>query len=164
MRGMIRQFKETVEIRSTWLNRIRTHRYFGVCLLVLTLISASFIHIWQRVVVLDLLTDVGHLKQDNAALADDARKVYSDIAMLSMASRIDAYATDTLGLVRVPAERLYTLMPGDEKQEVKDDLAAVVSAVKRIAKHAPMISRTSAQAGEIRGLNIDSLKMAEGRR
>ncbi len=164
MRGMIRQFKETLEIRSTWSNRIRSHRYFGIALLVLTLITASFIHIWQRVVVLDLLFEVGQLKQDNIALADDARKIYSDISMLSMASRIDAYATDTLGLIRVPAERLYTLVPSDKKQEVKDDLVAVVSAVKRIARHAPMITRSSVQAGEICRLNIDSLKLAEGNR
>ncbi|MEA2030445.1 MAG: hypothetical protein U9N55_02455 [candidate division Zixibacteria bacterium] len=158
MKKSIRRFSETVKMRSSILNRIRSHRYFPLSILAVTVLLASCIHVWQRVIVLDLVHEVSCLRIDNASLIDDTRKVHSDIVSLSSSARIEQYASDSLGLETVPAERLYTLIrTHQETPELTDDMAIILSAVKRVAAHMPSITRSNATAGELPWTTIDSL-------
>ncbi|MBU8932929.1 MAG: cell division protein FtsL [candidate division Zixibacteria bacterium] len=158
MKTRIRRFSETVKIRSSVFNRLRSHKYFSLSLLITVVLAASCIHIWQRVVVLDLVADVSHLRSENASLIDATRKVHSDITALSSSARIEQYASDSLGLETISAERLYTLV-GERRDapEPSDEMATVLAAVKRVAAHIPSVTRSSASAGELPRTTIDSL-------
>ena len=157
MKQAIRKFSETVKIRSSWLNRIRSHRYFQWAMLAVIVLMVSGIHIWQRVKVLDLVHEVSLLRKENTMLADDARKVNSEIAALSKASRIQTYAADSLGLVTVPAERLFTLIRSHEDKAQIDDVSLVLSAVRRMTRYLPTVTKDQVSAGQLRNYTIDSL-------
>ena len=103
-----------------------------------------------------LVKEVSYLRKENADLIDDVKKTSSEISSLKMASRIERYALDTLGLQPISAERLFTLVR--EKTEVRppDDLAALMAAIKRFARYMPVLSPTTVNAGEVRPLKIDS--------
>ena len=158
MKTRIRRFSETVKIQSSLFNRLRSHKYFSLSLLITTVLTASCFHIWQRVAVLDLVADVSRLRVANASLIDATRKVHSDITALSSSARIEQYASDSLGLKTIPAERLYTLIrERRENPEPTDEMASVLAAVKRVAAHIPTVTRSSASAGELPRTTIDSL-------
>jgi len=157
MKRTIRKFKETVEIQSSLLNRVRSSRYLPIAGLVTVVLLASCIHIWQRVRVLDLVHKVSLLEQENRNLADDVRKVYSDVASLSMSSRIQTYAADTLGLQTVPAENLFTLVTSGDRPSLADEFDKVVEGLKRATSYFPRVTETEANAGELRNPRIDSL-------
>ncbi len=157
MKRTIRNFKETIEMQSSLLNRFRSSRYIPIGLLIAAFLTASVVHIWQRVRVLEMVHEVSLLEQENEGLADEVRKVYSDIAGLTMASRIEAYAADSLGLVPVNPEAMFTLVPDGESEPLKDDLDRVIAAVQRIVDYFPTVEQTQANAGELRNPVIDSL-------
>ena len=155
MRKPIRKFKETLDIRSSILVRVRSHRYFPVSLLITVFLMASVIHIWQRVRVLELVREVSELKAHKATLADDATRLNAEIAALSLAGRVEKYARDTLGLAPLSAERLFSLVRKEKACEL-DDLKAVLQAIERVTEHMPVISETRAAAGELPPVRIDS--------
>jgi len=156
MRKPVRKFKETIEIRSSPINRIRSHRYFSIGLLSLTFMLACFVHIWQRVCVLELVKDVSHLRLENASLLDDATKLHAEIASLCMASRVENRARDSLGLAVVTADRMYVLVKEDGDEPEPDELAVMLSAIERVTRHMPVISSNSAAAKDLRRINLDS--------
>jgi cell division protein FtsL len=162
MKRAIRQFKETVEIRSSLLNRLRGNRYFPIAVLGTLIMSAACVHIWQRVRVLDLVHDVSLLRQENDELADEVRKVYADVAALAMAGRVETYAADSLGMVRVSPDARYTIGARKEKPALRDKMDLALTAVKRAAGKLPSVTETKANAGELRNPTIDSLAR-EGR-
>lgn len=157
MKKAVRRFKETVEFESSILNSIRSHRYFSVTVLVCALLLAACVHIWQRVKVMELVREVSYLKRENASLLDDKKKLCSEIASLSMASRIERYASDSLGMRRVSADRLFTLIPKREKIAERDDLELMFSAIKRVADYVPVVSQARANASGVEDLKLDSL-------
>ena len=157
MKRTIRKFKETVEIKSSLLNRLRGNRYFPVAIMGALILSAACVHIWQRVRTLDLVHEVSLLRQENEHLADDLRKVYADVASLAMAGRIETYAVDSLGMIRVPSDALYTIARRNDQPILRDKLDLVFTAVKRAAGELPVITQTQANAGELRNSAIDSL-------
>lgn len=157
MKKAIRKFNETVEMQSSIFNRIKSNRYFPFALLSVFLLMAACIHIWQRVQVLDLVHDVSLLKIENKELVNDLRKVNSEIATLSKVSRIEQYAFDSLGLIKIDAEKLFTLVrPREDKPEV-DNIAMVMTAIQRVATYIPSVSETQATAGELKQVIKDSL-------
>ena len=162
MRHPVRQFKEIIDIKGSVINRFRTNRYVPYVLLALIFLTAACIHIWQRVHVFDLVTDVSKLTIQESSLDDELKKVSSDIASLSMASRIEQYAVDTLGMIPVPPDKLYTLVSDNTGGHQKDNLHAMLDAVKRVADFAPRPSENSALAGEPSMIKIDSADRAEG--
>jgi len=162
MREAVRKFKETVEIKSTTLNKIKSHRYFPVAVLLTLILTAACIHIWQRVRVVSLVKEIAQLKIENSSLIDDKKKLYSEIAALTTASRIGLYATDTLGMESVPVERLLTLIPKDQKMNSPDDLALLMNALKRVIDYMPVIEETRASATGVEDLNLDSLELGWG--
>ncbi len=162
----VRNYKETLELRSFIFNRIRTHRYFPVVVLVAVLLVIGCVHIWQRVHVIKLVKEVSRLKAENVSLTDAYKKVQSEIAALCMASRIEAYSGDSLGLKAVSANRLFTLVK--EKQEPLpvggDELTAIMTSIKRVARHVPVLTGNSARAGELEGIKFDSVTTKVGDR
>ncbi len=159
MKETIRKFKETVEIRSSVINRIRSHRYFPVTLLLVVALSAACVHIWQRVKVVELVKEVSTLKTENAELLDLKKKVYADIASLSTASRIEKYASDTLGLKQIDPERLFTLVLDKADKVEQDDLDLMLYAINRVTEYVPRVSESSARAGGVDDLDLDSLNI-----
>jgi len=164
MKRTVRKFKETVEIQSSLLNRVRASRYLPIAGLVAVVLLVSCVHIWQRVRVLDLVHRVSLLERENRNLADEIRKVYSDVSSLSMSARIRTYAADTLGLATIPADRLITLVPHNQGPSLSDDLDMVLAGFKRMTSYLPRVTETEANAGELRNPTIDSLaRRGEGR-
>jgi len=156
MKKAIRNFKETVEIRSSILNRVRSHRYYLLVLLVCAFLVAACFHVWQRVKVLQLVQETSRLKAENAHLVDDAKKIYAEIVPLKTASRIERYAIDTLGLQLAPADRLFTLIEKEAETGRADDLALMLAAIKRLTRYLPVVSESKVNAGQIHSLEIDS--------
>ena len=157
MKKAIRKFNETVEMQSSIFNRIKSNRYFPFALLSVFLLMAACIHIGQRGQGLDLVHDVSLLKIENRELVNDLRKVNSEIATLSKVSRIEQYAFDSLGLIKIDAEKLFTLVrPREDKPEV-DNIAMVMTAIQRVATYIPSVSETQATAGELKQVIKDSL-------
>lgn len=157
MKRTVRKFKETVEIRSSLLVRLRSHRYLPIALVSGAFLLAACVHIWQRVQVLDLVQEISLLRIENQALADDTRKVYAEVSALAMASRIETYAADTLGLRRVAPTAIYTLKREDDPPPMADEIDMVVSAMKRFTAYLPSVTQAEASAGELRNPLIDSL-------
>jgi cell division protein FtsL len=156
MKEAVRRFKETIEIKSTIFNRLRSHRYFSISVLVAACLFAACFHVWQRVKVIELVKEVSQLQAENKSLLDDYKKVHSDIASLSMASRIERYARDTLGLAPVEVDRLYTLVRGDRPAADHDELVVMLSAIKRVADYMPVVAETRADARVLHGVRFDS--------
>jgi cell division protein FtsL len=157
MKKTVRKFKETVEMQSSLLQRLRSHRYFTVIILAGACLLASCFYVWQRVRVLELVKDVSLLDKDQVELLDDLRKIRTDIASLSLAARIEMFATDTLGMKPIDAERLFTLAPKQSKLHESDDLAAMISAIRHVADYMPVISETEVRADELRIINVDTI-------
>lgn len=156
MKEAVRKFKETVEINTSIFNRVRTHRYFPVTFLLFIFLLVACFHIWQRVRVVSLVKEVAQLKQDRVELLDDKKKIYADIAELSMTSRIEGYARDTLGLKPVAADRMFTLVKKNEMAPTPDELELMYAAIKRVSDYLPMIESNSAAAQGVEGIKIDT--------
>lgn len=156
MKGALRRFKETVDIRSSVVNRVRSHPYLPSAALFAVIVVVSCVHIWQRVVVLEMVKEVAALNSENAALVDDARKLHARIASLSLSERIRNYAVDSLHMQPVAAEHLYTLIRKRDAAPPLDDFDAMLTAFKRLAVHLPTVVGTEAKAGEIDVIMFDS--------
>lgn len=148
MAQSIRKFTQTVDLSALPFNRLRKHRYFPIAVVVAGVLSLACLHIWQRVQVMTLVHETALLREQNRQLHQVALKLDDDVARLSMASRIETYAIDTLGMVRVSAERLFTMVRKHESVEPADQLSQVFSSIKRVASHLPVVTETQAQAGE----------------
>ncbi len=162
MARSIRKFKETLEMRSGLLTRIRSHRFFSIGLMGATLILVACIHIWQRVHVIHLVKETGDLRIENRQLVDDTKKIFTDVAALSMASRIERCATDSLGLQQVSADRLYTIIREQEKPKQQDELASVTTSIKRVTDYFPVLSEAQAGSPELKPIKFDSTRNSDG--
>lgn len=152
----VRKFKETIDMQSSLLKRLRAHRYFTVIWLGGAILLICFFQIWQRVHVLDLVTEVSQLRRENQSLQDSLKKTGSDLASLSMASRIKRYAVDTLGMKSIAPDRLFTLSPSEKDAVDQDEIDMMVTAIKRVANYVPVLSENTAHAGELHIITIDS--------
>ena len=162
MARSLRKFKETVEIRAGLFHRMRTHRHFSTCLIAAILVVVACVHIWQRVHVIRLSQQVGALRDENRNLIDATKKVRSEIAALSMGSRIEVYAADSLGLLPVAAERLVIIDRERTKQDVKpDELGNVLTSIKRVSDYLPVLSEAKAEPAEFQRIIFDSLTDTE---
>jgi hypothetical protein len=149
MARSVRKFTQTLDLRKLPAVRIRSHRYFPIGVVVAAFLVLACGHIWQRVRVMTLVHQTAVLREQHRLLADAASKVKDDIASLSLASRIESYATDTLGMIRVPVDRLYTLQHRHEEAEPLDELARVFTSIKRVADYLPVVSESRATASEV---------------
>jgi cell division protein FtsL len=153
----VRKFKETVELRAHPLQRLKANRYFPFALIAVLLMAAACFHVWQRVVVLSLVQDVSVLEKQNRELVDDAHKVRTEITALSMAGRIERYAVDSLGLLPVQPDHLFAVTE-DEKEEAhsSDEIAAMMSSIKRIVDFLPEVSEVHAEVQELEPIRFDT--------
>jgi cell division protein FtsL len=165
MNRSVRIFKETVDMRRFSLRKLRSHRYaaaIGVAALLLALACA---HIWQRVTVIQLAKDVTRLQAEHREILDQSRKLNSEISALSMAARIELYAVDSLGLEPVSTDRLFTVLTEKKPDHPaqSDQYASLVSAIKRVGDHLPVLSQTEASAEITDSINFDSLARGTGK-
>lgn len=160
MKKAIRQFKETIELKSGFIARVRSYRNFNLYLIASAILVVSCFHIWQRVKVLDQVQEVARLKKSNKQLLDDLKKVNSDLAKLSMASRIRTYASDSLKMIPIDPSNLYTLVPSGVESESPDEFASMLSAIKRVADYFPVIEGNNANANELKIINLDTTTSA----
>jgi len=152
----VRKFKETVEFRALPLNRLKSHRYFPTAVIALVILLAACIHVWQRVVVISLVKEVSVLEKENRALVDDAHKLQSDITSLSMSSRIERYAADSLGLQRIQPDNLFTITSYDDGRLVTDEWSAMISSIKRVADYLPVVTEAKAEARELEPIKFET--------
>ena len=145
----VRKFTETIAVSSGPLKRLRSHRYFPVVLIVSAILAISCLHVWQRVRVMTLVHETALLRETNRRLVNSYRKVQDDIASLTMASRIERYAMDTLGMVRIKADQLFTILREPDEDRALDELAGIFTSIKRVADNLPVVSEAEASAGEI---------------
>jgi cell division protein FtsL len=152
----VRKFKETVEIRSTYFQRLRSHRFVPALTLALALAAAACLHIWQRVAVIELARETTELRARNRALIDNVKKLQSDISTLSMPSRIESYAIDSLGMQSVSADRLFTLVRQEEKEIPADEFATMFHSIRRIADYLPVMTEAEASSRELKPIRFES--------
>lgn len=157
MEKSLRKFKETMELRAVLARRIRSHPYFPIVAIGAILLMIACLHVWQRVYVITLVDQVAELRADQRDLVDQLRKVRADNAALSMASRIQEYATDSLGLREISADRLFTLVRDDDVQLEGTELAMMFSSIRRIARFLPVPAETEARSAELRYVDPDDL-------
>ena len=156
MKKPVRKFKETVELQTSPWRRLRSHRFFSVTVLAAAVFSVGCFHVWQRMRVLDLVREVSELRRENAGLVDAHTKVKAEIAALSMAARIQAYAQDSLGLVPAPADHIYTLVPREYDPGSPDELQLMFTAFERVSRHMPVLGVNDALASESKAIRFDS--------
>lgn len=162
----VRTFKETLDMRRFSLRRIRSHKYATAVALAVLILAIACVHIWQRVTVIQLAKDVARLQVERHELVDNARKVNSEVASLSMSARIETYAIDSLGLLPVPGDRLYTVITESKgpQEAHSDQLTTLVDALKRVGDHLPVLSGTQASAEPTDSINFDSLTRGTGKK
>lgn len=148
MNKPVRKFTETVKMRTSLVHRVRSHRYFPAVLLVIAVLMISSVHIWQRVKVLSLLAGNDSLVTENQGMFDQLVKLDVEIARLGMHERIERYAADSLGLLPISADHIFTLYRDDEPPKPPDQLAVVIKAIECVTKHMPIIVENDANAGE----------------
>lgn len=162
MARSLRKFKETVEMRANLFQRIRTHRHFSTGLVLAVFVVVACLHIWQRVHVIGLAQHVGVLREENRNLIDATKKVRSEVAALSMGSRIEAYAADSLGLLPVTSERLVIIdRERSQRKDSVDELGNVLSSIKRVSDYLPVLSEAKAEPVEFQPISFDSLSEGE---
>ena len=154
MARSVRKFTETIELRSLLLKRLKSHRHFAAVVITIVVLTCACTHIWQRVVVMSLVTEVAALEKENLALVDNIHKVQTDLSALTMASRIERYATDTLGLQRVRPDRLYTLAPETPGEQVADRFATMISSIRRVADFIPVVTEAQGAAQELQPITF----------
>jgi cell division protein FtsL len=157
MTRSVRKFKETMEMRSLPFKRLQSHRYFPAAIIAMVILTAACIHVWQRVVVLGLVHEVALMQMDSRDLIDNVEKTQSEIAALSMATRIEQFAQDSLGLQRVTPDHLYTLgREADKEEKPSDELTVMLSSIKRVADYLPALTQAQAQITELQPIRFDT--------
>jgi len=165
MKKPVRKFKETIEIRTSVWNRIRSHRHSPLALFAVAFLLACSFHIWQRVKVLALVSEVAELRQENRSLIDASTKLNTEIAALSMSSRVECYAADSLGMKPVEADRIYTMLRERDMTERPDEFGMMLEAFERVTRHLPVIAPSQATARELKRIKFeDDDEQGEGSR
>ncbi|MEW6051261.1 MAG: cell division protein FtsL [Candidatus Zixiibacteriota bacterium] len=157
MAGPVRKFKETLEMRETPLTRLRSHPYFSIGLVLFAVLLVACVHIWQRVHVIRLVREVGDLAAENRSLVDATKKVQTEIAALSMASRIESFAADSLALAPIAPDRVFTLVRELRDSTRPDEFAEMITSIKRVTEYLPVLTETQAGAAELKPIRFDSV-------
>jgi len=158
----VRKFKETVDLQALAFHRLKNHKYFPAATLIIAFLAVSGFHIWQRVYVMSLVREVAELRADNRNLIDLTRKTHNEIAALSMNSRIERYAQDTLGLTLVSANQLLTLQRPDELVKKPDRLEMILTSLENVGKYLPTLSTNPVNATELPPLKLDTVRIGGG--
>ena len=163
MASPVRKFKETVDLQSNALHRVRNYKYFPATVLVLIFLAVACFHIWQRVYVMSLVREVAVMREENRLLIDLSRKIHTDIASLSMNSRIEQYAQDSLGLSLVSASHQLTLKRPKATPKKQDRLDMILTSLENVGKYLPTLSGNPVNAVELKPIKFDSTKAGGSR-
>ncbi|UCD93631.1 MAG: hypothetical protein JSU69_07615 [Candidatus Zixiibacteriota bacterium] len=128
--------------------RLVSSRSIIPALSIATLIMLACLHIWQRVHVMNLVSEVTVLESENKSLTDLVRKADMEITELSCLSRIEPIATKELGLSKTGSENIFTLTM-DEDETEPEGLDEVVSSLKKIADNFPVLNESRAATRDI---------------
>ena len=158
MAAPVRKFKETVDLQSNALHRLKNYKYFPAIILVLIFLTIACFHVWQRVYVMSLVREVAEMRAENRLLIDLSRKTHTDIASLSMNSRIEQYAQDSLGLSLVPASRQLTLISPKTTPKKQDRLDMILTSLENVGKYLPTLSGNPVNAVELKPIKFDSTR------
>lgn len=161
MKSKVRVFKETIDLRSSFFRRLKSHKYYPYLILVTVFLTAACVHTWQRFRVLDLVHEVAVQRAANRSLIDENRNVRAAISSLSLAERIQRYAIDSLGLEHVSIDRVFTLRPEESSVDRLSDFEKMTSALDRIVGNMPYVTGSQATASELNLINYDSIVKAQ---
>lgn len=156
MAAPVRKFKETVDIQSHAFHRLRNRKYFPAAMLIGAFLTVACFHVWQRVHVMSLVREVAESRAENRQLIDLTRKTHNEIASLSMNSRIEQFAQDSLGLSLVSASRLLTLQRPETTPKKQDRLDMILTSLENVGKYLPTLSGNPVNAAEPGQLRFDS--------
>lgn len=162
MRKSVRQFKETLDLQQGKLQRLRSNPYLPAGILLTCLSLVACLHVWQRVHVLRLVSEVEHLTADQQLIQDETRKLQAEVATLSMASRIQTYAADTLGMRPIQTERPLLIERRDSVIRRGNDFQTMLASLQRMVDYLPVLSEATVTAGEPPAPQFDSTTTAEG--
>lgn len=159
MSAPVRKFKETVDIQTHAFHRLRNRKYFPAAMLILAFLAVACFHVWQRVHVMSLVSEVAVSREENRELIDLTRKTHSEIAALSMNSRIEQFAHDSLGLSLVSADRLLTLQRPESAPRKQDRLELILTSLENVSKYLPTLSGNPVNAAEPSSVRFDSVRV-----
>lgn len=153
----IRQLRESIEMGTPRFAKIRQHPYLPWLLLGLFVIALACLHVWQRFTVIETGREVQKLTAERTRLQDESRKLSSQIAQLSMASRISRYVADSLGMRPIPPGQLFTVIEQRPPALQLDDFSTMVASLERLADYFPVQATAQAITHEAESIRFDTL-------
>lgn len=117
-------------------------------LVIVALVLFACTLVWQRVYILNLSTEVGELKKEENQLIDLIKKNELEINDLCRRSRIEKFAGEQLGLQQTASENLFTLV-SERKFTESNKFADMLSSLKKVAEHLPVVSESKAETKDI---------------
>lgn len=162
MERSLRQLKESIDLGTPRLTRLRHHPYFHWVVISSFLFSLACIHVWQRVTVIESGRAVQKLQGERIRLQDETKKLRSQIAQLSMISRISRYASDSLGMRPIPPQDLFTIIERPLPERQPDDMSMLVASLERLADYLPVQATASALSRDLEPVRFDTATVREG--
>lgn len=154
----VRRYAETLEIVPSLRQRVVRHRHFPTLLLVIFVIALTCLHIWQRVMAIELANTVTALRTAQQEYTDQLKKASSEIAALSSPNRIESYAIDSLHMQPIAAHRLFTIeLSSPDSVRSSTPVTQLYAAFERLADYLPTSTEAMAEPRDLVGVSFDSL-------
>ena len=148
MKISVQRYRATGSLKNSLRKRLVSSRSIIPVLSIATLIMLACLHIYQRVHVMNLVSEVTELEKENKRLTDLVRKTDMEITELSCLSRIESIATRELGLSKTGSENVFTLTMDDDVTK-PEGLNEVVSSLRKIADNFPVLNESRAATRDI---------------
>ncbi len=110
--------------------------------------ALACIHVWQRVYVIGLVSEVEEYRFENRKISDQLKKAKIDINSLSSLSRMKDLAEEKLGLHNSDFRNIYTLKI-DYEDRPEQDFGDFVNSLKKLADNLPVINESNAETIEL---------------
>ncbi len=157
----VRRFTESLDLAAPLWQRLRSHRYFSLGVMAVVILLMAFVHIWQRVTVIELAQETGSLRVEHGELRDQAKKLASEIASLSMGTRIERYAIDTLGFEAISADRLFTLVEDEAVAPHPTEWEVIAESFERVLAFLPVRADANAVTNHLSPVIHDTAQTME---
>ena len=148
MKISVQRYRATGSLKNSLRKRLVSSRSIIPVLSIATLIMLACLHIYQRVHVMNLVSEVTELEKENKRLTDLVRKTDMEITELSCLSRIESIAVKELGLSKTGSENVFTLTMDDDVTK-PEGLNEVVSSLRKIADNFPVLNESRAATRDI---------------
>jgi cell division protein FtsL len=154
----VRRYAETLEVKPSFRSRMVRHRHFPTVMLLLLVIVLICLHIWQRVFAIELANQVVTLRTAQQGYTDALKKQTSEIVALSTPTRIQTFAKDSLGMLPVAADRLFTVVTSTEQDRtVETPMTQMFAAFKRLGDYLPTSTEALAEPRDLIGVTFDTI-------